>query len=133
LKRILVVSDRPIEVDLLRDEFARQSLERDLEVFLLCSLPGSVLRNVVRRRRFWTSRHAELDAELEQLLSMGIVSDGLVATTDTIDSVHKALWALQPEQVIIVSADSPAGPYEDRVRRALALYALESEREVATT
>ena len=131
MKRILVVSDHRISVDLLRDELARQSLEQDLEVFLLCSLPGSAVRNLVRRKRFWSARHAELHADLDELMSMGVLSDGLVAITDPLDSVHKTLWALRPEQVIVVSARS--GRYEDGCRRALALYGVESERQLETT
>ena len=132
MKRILVVLDRRMRMDRVRDELERRSREQVLEVFLLCCLLGWGLRGPLRRKRFWRAKHAQLDAALEELTAMGILSDGLTTPADPMESVGNALRAFRPDEVIIAHAGR-AGRYEDGCRRALAAYASEPGHPVQTS
>jgi hypothetical protein len=99
VRRILVVADRRVAVQHLQGAVERGLLD-DADVFVLYAAGSPGAPRLLGRRRFWRTRHAELDALLTGLTAAGVLSDG-IAVLDPVEALRSVLETSPPGELLL--------------------------------
>jgi xanthine/CO dehydrogenase XdhC/CoxF family maturation factor len=102
LRHIVVVASRLMDTVAVSAALPREPRD-DLEVFLLYLVGRRTVPAWSRRRRFWRSRHAELDQALAEMTWSGALTDGIATTDEPVDALERTLESVEPDEVVVVA------------------------------